>query len=226
MGVLIAVFHVLSAVVVIGATHWVVKGVTGQAPANYRIVKLISYAAIVVIGATMLWRAARGYGNRHTGTHVGESEDGHAHGHDHDSHEHHAEGCHACDALHKKKKGAADWLALAVGSVPCTGAVLVLLFGFANDLLGPAVMLVVCISCGMALAISGIGILSILGRNTVARRWREDPERLARFARGSRIAGASLILTIGVGLIFLTLYAGSPMSSPPPTVSQEERAQR
>ncbi|MGB5201812.1 MAG: hypothetical protein WBR56_18120, partial [Sedimenticolaceae bacterium] len=54
--------------------------------------------------------------------------------HAHAGHDHHHD-CLACAALEKKKKGAGTWLALAVGVVPCIGALLVLLFGVANDLL-------------------------------------------------------------------------------------------
>ena len=52
--------------------------------------------------------------------------------------------------LRKRTKGAGTWLALAVGVVPCTGALLVLLFGVANDLLFPAILMVAAISAGMA----------------------------------------------------------------------------
>ncbi|MBL4558947.1 MAG: hypothetical protein JKP98_23550 [Rhodobacteraceae bacterium] len=49
--------------------------------------------------------------------------------------------------------------------VPCTGALIVMLFGLANDLVIPAVMMVIAISAGMALAMSAIGVAAILGRN-------------------------------------------------------------
>jgi ABC-type nickel/cobalt efflux system permease component RcnA len=130
----------------------------------------------------------------------------HSHaGHDH-HHEHHD--CLACSALEKKKKGAGTWLALAVGVVPCTGALLVLLFGVANDLLFPAILMVAAISTGMALAMSGIGVLAILGRRVAFRRMKDDEVRSARFTSGLRIAGAALVLMIGTLLFGLT-YSNS-----------------
>ena len=96
------------------------------------------------------------------------------------------------------------WLALAVGSVPCTGALLVLLFGMANDLLVPAILMVLAISAGMAVAMSGIGVLAILGRQLVDRRLEGNEEKHRRFVGGARIAGAAVVLLIGVGLFSWT----------------------
>ena len=126
----------------------------------------------------------------------------HSHaGHDH-HHEHHD--CLACAALENKKKGAGTWLALAVGVVPCTGALLVLLFGVANDLLFPAILMVAAISTGMAIAMSGIGVLAILGRRMAFRRMKDDEAKRTRFTSGLRIAGAALVLLIGTFLFGLT----------------------
>jgi ABC-type nickel/cobalt efflux system permease component RcnA len=137
---------------------------------------------------------------------------GHSHaGHDH-HHEHHD--CLACSALEKKKKGAGTWLALAVGVVPCTGALLVLLFGLANDLLFPSILMVAAISTGMAIAMSGIGVLAILGRRVAFRRMKDDEARSARFTSGLRIAGAALVLMIGTLLFGLTYSHSGQLSLP------------
>jgi ABC-type nickel/cobalt efflux system permease component RcnA len=130
----------------------------------------------------------------------------HSHaGHDH-HHEHHD--CLACSALEQKKKGAGTWLALAVGVVPCTGALLVLLFGVANDLLFPSILMVAAISAGMAIAMSGIGVLAIIGRRIAFRRMKDDDARRTRFTSHLRIAGATLVLMIGT-LLFALAYSNS-----------------
>ncbi|GAA5477081.1 DUF3299 domain-containing protein [Haloferula helveola] len=198
MGTQIAVFHVLSAILVVWLTDFAVRQTTGQAPSDYRMVRLASYATIAGIGAFMLWKAVRSSGRR---------EHHHDHGHHHD----HSDGCCSCASLHEKK-GPSGWLALAVGSVPCTGALLVLLFGMANDLLIPAILLVCAISLGMAVAMSGIGLLAIVGRNSVERRLGE--ERRGRFASRARIAAAALVLAIGCGLFLVTWSL--PTASPKP----------
>jgi len=193
MGMMIAVFHVLSSIVVVLLADFAVRQATGQAPSDYRAIRLGSYAAIAAIGGWMLWKALRK--KRHN----------HDHDHSHDSeNDHHHDGCDACAALQKESKGMGGWLALAVGSVPCTGALLVLLFGMANDLLAPAILMVVAISAGMAIAMSGIGILAIIGRRAVDRRMTGRSRN--RFAAGARIVGASAVLTVGTALFCLVLF--------------------
>jgi hypothetical protein len=80
----------------------------------------------------------------------------------------------------------------------------------ANNLLGPAILMVVAISAGMAVAMSGIGILAILGRRSIDRRLNE--ERRADFASGARIAAAALVFLIGSGLFSMILiYKNEPV---------------
>ncbi|SHJ79210.1 ABC-type nickel/cobalt efflux system, permease component RcnA [Rubritalea squalenifaciens DSM 18772] len=183
MGTRIAIFHVFSAVMVVWLMDFAVRQTTGAAPSDYRAVKLASYAFIAVIGAWMLWKALR------------------ASKHSQDDHHHHHDGCKTCAAV-EKNQGAAGWLALAVGSVPCTGALLVLLFGMANNLLGTAILLVAAISAGMAVAMSGIGVLALLGRQALDLKTSEGVTK--RFSRRARIAGAAAILMIGCTLFVLT----------------------
>ncbi|MEE4189063.1 MAG: DUF3299 domain-containing protein, partial [Roseobacter sp.] len=57
MGLRIAVFHVLSAIVVVFLFDFALRQTTGAAPADYRVIRLGSYALIVLIGAVMLWQA-------------------------------------------------------------------------------------------------------------------------------------------------------------------------
>ena len=101
-----------------------------------------------------------------------------------------------------------------MGVVPCTGALLVLLFGVANDLLFPAILMVAAISAGMALAMSGIGVLAILGRRVAFRRMKADDPRRARFTSGLRITGAACVLLIGTLLFGLTYSNASRLTVP------------
>ena len=220
MGVRIAVMHVLSAMVVVFLLDFAVRQATGSAPSDYRMIRLASYALIVVIGATMLWRAvatARAgrattlkYGGHDHDTagdgHPHGHHDGHAHPHGHRIHHHaHAHtGCAACAASNASAQGG-GWIAAAVGIVPCTGALIVMLFGLANDLVVPAVMMVVAISAGMALAMSAIGVAAILGRNWAEARLTTTPGRRHRFEAGVRIAAAACVLAIGATLFTSTL---------------------
>ena len=80
-------------------------------------------------------------------------------------------------------------LSLGVGLVPCTGAVLILLYAIANDILFAGVLLVVAIAAGMALTMGALGVLSIVARN--GRSGRSGGNGPGRLAIAMDYAGAS-----------------------------------
>lgn len=188
MGTKIAVFHVLSAIVIVLLTDFAVRQVTGRAPSDYRAIRLFSYAGIAAIGLWMLIVAIRRRAL---------------------DRDHHA--CCGCSSLKPHAGGAGSSLALAIGAVPCTGALLVLLFGMANDLLWPSVVMAIAISAGMALALSAVGCLAILGRRAIDHRLASDPARRVRMTGLLRIAAAVAVVMIGSTLFVLTWT--SPSSS-------------
>jgi len=209
MGVIIAVCHVLSAVVVVGLTSVAIRQVTGHAPADFRIVRLISYGAIAGIGAFMLWRALQDMRPQKQPVGLCTIAE---HVHDYAGHHH---DCCACSSISEHNDTPMGWLALAAGAIPCTGAILVLLFGLSHNLLIPAVLMVMAMSLGMAIAMSGIGILAILGRNYTDRKLIQSDAARIRFHRTIRIAAAALIVVIGTSLFSLTMVeVGRPTSNP------------
>ncbi|MGD8293586.1 MAG: DUF3299 domain-containing protein [Desulfobacterales bacterium] len=212
MGVIIAVCHVLSAVVIVGLTSFTIRQVTGHAPADFRIVRLISYGAIGGIGAFMLWRALRGMRSE-------QQQDGLCNIEEHVGHHH---GSCACGSISRHNDTPIGWLALAAGAVPCTGAILVLLFGMTHDLLVPAVLMVVMMSLGMAISMSCIGILAILGRNYTERRFIKNDTMRESFNRSLQVGAASLILFIGITLFTLTV--GEKVPFQPTTARASVRA--
>ena len=60
-------------------------------------------------------------------------------------------------------------MALAAGMVPCPGAVLVMLYAVANDMIYPGFILVFSMSAGIGLSISIMGVSAIIARQTVTR---------------------------------------------------------
>ena len=96
-------------------------------------------------------------------------------------------------------------LSLGVGLVPCTGAVLILLYAIANDILFAGVLLVVAIAAGMALTMGALGVLSIVARNAVAARVEAGGNGPGRFAVAMDYAGALAITALGGGLFWATL---------------------
>jgi nickel/cobalt transporter (NicO) family protein len=179
----IAASHVLGAVIVAFGAHWLLRQMTMSPIEQNHWVRMVSFGAIALIGAWMLMgevRRLRGQGGGHAC----------AHDHDHGHHHHHG---HSHDGSGKRRL-----LAVAAGFVPCTGAILILTFAFANGILLSGLLMVGAIAMGMAATLAGLGLVSMAAHRQVT----------ARFGQGGRalrwlgIAGPALILCIG-GLLFL-----------------------
>ena len=114
------------------------------------------------------------------------------------AHHHHGPGA----ARERVQQGG---LSLGVGLVPCTGAVLILLYAMANDILFAGVLLAVAIAAGMAITMGGLGILSVIARQAVARRIEARGDGNGRLAAVGDYGGALAIMAIGSGLFWAAL---------------------
>jgi len=189
MGLQISVGHVISAIVIALVADLLFRTVWGTAAAEIRMIQLASYALIAIIGIYMLVETARGGGHHHHEhcTIPGHDHSHDPHGHSH-SHEHRPQG----------------WLSLGVGIVPCTGAILVMLYALANGILFAGFVLVAAIAAGMALTMAGLGVLAIVARNAMTR-WtahRDVPDGSGIVARIFDYAGGVVITLIGVFLFW------------------------
>jgi nickel/cobalt exporter len=101
-----------------------------------------------------------------------------------------------CHHGHGPETGHLSLLALCVGLVPCTGAVVIMLFALANDMLVTGTVMVVAIAAGMAVTMSALGVIGILTRGAVVSRWA---------ARGHAPSLATLALEVGGALVILLL---------------------
>jgi ABC-type nickel/cobalt efflux system permease component RcnA len=173
----IAISHVLGAVIVAVGAHWVLERTLMSPIEQNHWIRMLSFGAIALIGGGMLtgeWRRLRGGGS----------------GGEHHHHDHHHGLGHGT--------GHRRLLAVAAGFVPCSGAILILTFAFANGILTSGLMMVVAIASGMALTLAGLGLVSMLVRHQVI-------FRLANRSGATRwlgLLGPLLILVIG-GLLFL-----------------------
>lgn len=190
MGAQIAVAHVLSAVVIVVLFDFTFRHATGNAPADYRLIRLMSYTAILLIGSTMLFRAVQGLVDFRQ----------------HDHHHHHANECASCAAAAERADKGAGWLATAIGAVPCTGALMIMLYGLANDLIGPAIGMVIAISIGMASAMTTLGLFAIWGHNLAKDRLVSNTVNQVRFEVGARVFGATFVVLIGALLCLSTYF--------------------
>jgi nickel/cobalt transporter (NicO) family protein len=192
MGLQIAIFHVISAIVVVALADLLLRRAFGGAPAEVAGVRLFSYGLIASIGAVMLAQAIRRSQQRRAGIVVADGCCGGHVGHDHGP---------AGEARNQIQQGG---LSLGVGLVPCTGAVLILLYAVANDILFAGVLLAVAIAAGMAITMGGLGILAVVARQAVASRI-EARTKGGRLAAVSDYGGALAIMAIGAGLFWATL---------------------
>jgi nickel/cobalt transporter (NicO) family protein len=192
MGLQIAVFHVLSAAVMVALADLVLRQAFGSAPAEVAGVRLASYGLIALIGCSMLVQAVRRSRLRRAGIEVVDECCAHGHTHQH----------RPSLAGSRAGEGA---LSLGVGLVPCTGAVLILLYAIANDILFAGVLLVVAIAAGMAITMGALGVLSIVARNAVAARVGAGRNGPGRLAIAMDYAGALAITALGGGLFWATL---------------------
>jgi len=185
MGTQIALIHVASAIIVVLAADLVLSSLAVDGTDQYRPVRLVSYAAIATIGLYMIWTAARKWL-------------------DHRAHKHHDHGC-SCSLHSHDETGAPkrrSLISLMVGVVPCTGAILVMLFALANDLVLMGVLVVLAISIGMAATMASLGMISVWLRRSVLER---SGAHMGVMAINLEILGGFLIFGIGAVLFSFTV---------------------
>jgi ABC-type nickel/cobalt efflux system permease component RcnA len=192
MGAQIALLHTASAVVVVALADFLLRRTFGAAPAEIPAVRIASYGLIGAIGLAMLVRAGRRVLTLLAGAPVRSPRA------EHDAHPHpHGAAC-GCGA--HARSGEGGLLALAVGLVPCTGSILVLLYALANDMLLAGLLLVSCIALGMAITMGALGLASVRARRFVLDR--VPSTRPARLVSGLlEFAGAALVTAVGALLL-------------------------
>ena len=218
MGARIAFFHVVSAIGVVVLTDLVIRHAIGGAPANYRLVRLASYGVVALIGAWMLRRALQSdrqealafnptlnselltFSKTNFSDRVLMEAKPLASPYRQAS---------RCNCVSCDSQGAMGWLSLAIGAVPCSGALLVMLYGLANNMILPAVLMVLAISLGMGLTLSAIGLTALLGRNFIHRRFGQAAQHRHQLFQTLNIAGGSSILLVGLWLFLSTLNSSS-----------------
>ena len=186
MGCRIAFFHVISAIAIVTLADFAFRQVSGAVPSDFRLMRQISYGGIIAVGAYLLLNAVRGARHRAR-----------------DDPQSHNCAC-AVHADHHDHRGG-GLLSLAVGAVPCSGAILVLLYGLANDLLLPSFALVAAISAGMAVAMSAIGVAALSGTRVLVGRLPRRADGPSRLALGFEVASSALVVLLGVLLLASTM---------------------
>ena len=193
MAVQVAVVHVIAAVLIVWLADTVLRAGFGIGLSEVPGVRAASFLIIVGIGVYMLYRAVRSSRTpAAAGGHGHDHESGHPHGHgparDHDPA--HTHGGRLEGGL----------LALAAGMVPCPGAVLIMLYAVANDMIYPGFLLVAAMSLGIGSSICGLGVGAILARQIAMQLVeRSGGSRGATVLRNTlNYAGATFVTLVGL----------------------------
>jgi ABC-type nickel/cobalt efflux system permease component RcnA len=191
MGGQIAFAHVISAIVIVTAVHLLLQQSFATPVEEMRALRLASYGIITAIGLAMLIgeaRRLRRAGHDHAHDPAGCAACGHTHGHSH-GHSH----------------GQGGLLSLAVGLVPCSGAVLILVYALANGIIVTGVLMTLAIAIGMGLTLAALGIASVYARRGAVRVSGRAPGSGSRIVRHALALGGPLFIT-GLGA---ALFVGS-----------------
>jgi len=98
----------------------------------------------------------------------------------------------------------------AVGIRPCTGALIVLVFAFAQGLPFAGVLSVLAMALGTGITVSALASLAVGARSLALRFAGDDADWSLRVLRGAEILGALIVLSMGVLLAGAALWGGAP----------------
>ncbi|HWT98006.1 MAG TPA: hypothetical protein VN229_10340 [Terriglobales bacterium] len=203
-----AVSHVVAAIGIVLVLHVILSHSFATPVDEMMWLRFVSYGAIVLIGLAMLvetWRGKAVIGCAHD--HGAHDHDHGEHAHHRHDHTHHDHGHHHGHSHTISLKGDQSLLAIAAGFVPCSGAILILVFCLTNSLIWQGVVMTLMIALGMAITLSAIGLASIFLR-------RQTLGRVSDTARASRILGyvGPALITL-IGILLLTGAYIDPMAA-------------
>lgn len=210
------------AVVIVGVTYFALRGTGISMTGATHTLEIASYGLIAGFGAWLLFRKLRPIlrptehkvDHEHNHTHHHNS---HEHGHDHGSHQHDADSiCQTCGHSHAPDPSTLmaehirlreAWSAIvAIGLRPCSGALIVLTFALLNGLYLGGLLSVTAMSIGTAITVSLLATLAVLAKKT-AMRLATSQSAATRIGNIIEIAGAALVLILGLVLLFAALQA-------------------
>lgn len=210
-----AILQAFTAIAVVGIAA-ALLGATAKAMGNtVRVIEIVSYALIVLIGLRLLWVKGRAF------IHLlrGEAHGHHAHNHDH----HHRGHSHSHDHHHDHDDEASAWghahapepqeltgkhwlrrglsAIVAVGLRPCSGAIIVLVFALAQGLFWIGVASTFVMGLGTAITVAVIATLAVGARGLAGRLAKTRPGVGMILVRGLETAAALVIVLFGAALL-------------------------
>lgn len=212
-----AVLQALTAIAIVGIAAVLLNATAKTMGTTVRVVEVVSYSLIVLIGLRLAWVKGRAFLRLLRGRELEHHHGGHAHHHDHHHHHHHAEDDasawgHA-HAPEPRELGGRDWwkrglaAIVAVGLRPCSGAIIVLVFALAQGLLWTGIASTFVMGLGTAITVAAVASLAVWARDFADRFAGSKPGSGLLILRGLETAAAVAIVLFGVAL--LTGYIAS-----------------
>lgn len=211
LGLAVTVSHTLGVLALAGVT----LAASSVLPPErlYPILGVASGGLVIVIGASLLWsrlravgagRRAAAHGHDHGHGHGHGHGDGHADPHEHaDEHGHPHPHPHLHPHAHAPADTAISWhgllaLGLSGGLVPSASALILLLGSIAAGRVAYGLVLVLGFGVGMAVVLTGLGLLIVHARRLVERR--PSIAGFRRVVAPFQLATASLVVILGIVL--------------------------
>jgi nickel/cobalt transporter (NicO) family protein len=213
LGLTVTLTHTLGVFALGGVAMYLARYILPEA--LFPWLSVVSGLLVVVIGLSLLFSRSRGLGagsgkvhhtqtehadGAHTHSHVhsvhSHSHSGHEHTHSHDGHTH----SHSPLGADGSKVSIRSLVALGVsgGLVPCPAALVLLLSAISLGRLGFGMVLVVAFSVGLAIVLTGIGILMIYAKRLFERfSFETRVPRLLPVASALVISLAGVVILVG-----------------------------
>jgi nickel/cobalt exporter len=207
-----ALLQAVVAIAIVGIAA-VLLNATAKTMGNaVRVIEIVSYALIVLIGLRLLWVKGRallhllrpGAHDHHAHGHA--HDHGHGHDHHHDDEEEASAWGHAHAPEPAELKGP-HWLRrglmaiVAVGLRPCSGAIIVLVFALAQGLFWIGAASTFVMGLGTAITVATIATIAVGARGLAGKLAKAKPGAGMLLLRGFETAAALLIVAFGALLL-------------------------
>ncbi|WP_432143671.1 hypothetical protein [Streptomyces sp. bgisy084] len=196
LGVIVAVMHTAS-VAALAVAWWLAADNAPDIAELTGWLQLIAALVVLAVGLALLRRHLSH--RSHTQGH-GHGHDTHAHGHGH----HHGRG-HSHSHSHPSLPGTSllTWRGIALlgtsgGLLPSPSAFLVLLSGLLTGRVGAAALMVAAFGLGMAVTLTGVGLVVLRGRDALLTRATNSPKLRAWTLRAPVIGASAVVLGGGL----------------------------
>ena len=181
VGSIIGLLHALSAITIVLILYFIIKQsfLSTSIEDLRRIIKLISYGIIIVIG---LFLVIKSIIDLKKNSHSEEN-----------------------DIQQMGNNRSIIPFALAIGITPCTGAVIVLLFAISMDIIAIGIISTLIMGLGMTTTISLVGVSTILTKKGIVKLVASTGKVNVFFHHASSIVGSMLLLLLGILLFIGTI---------------------